>query len=79
MSRNSNITDQRNVNINDNDFCLLKGQCPWCPSKFSSGTNLRGHKKKLHPVELAEMEASGQAPHTVRMPNLKELQSMNTK
>lgn len=72
--------DPRSVNMIMTIKCLLTGQCPWCPNKsFSSGTNLRGHKKKLHSVELAEMEASGRAPPTVRMPNLKELQLMNRK
>lgn len=31
--------------------------CPWCPKTFANGSNCRIHKRKSHPVELAEYEA----------------------
>lgn len=48
--------------------------CPWCDRTFVNGANCRSHKKKMHPVELAALEASGEPLPSVYMPKLRELQ-----
>ena len=30
--------------------------CNYCGRSFTSGTNCRSHKRKCHPLELAELE-----------------------
>lgn len=48
--------------------------CQWCDKTFTHGANFRSHKKKAHPVELAELEASGQSLPAVNIPKLNQLQ-----
>lgn len=48
--------------------------CPFCFVTYANGSNLRNHKKKCHPVELAAMEAAGQVTRPPSIPNAKYLQ-----
>ncbi|XP_049533213.1 zinc finger protein weckle-like [Anopheles darlingi] len=48
--------------------------CPFCDKTFTNGSNCRSHKKKFHPKELAELEASGGQIPTVNIPKLEQLQ-----
>lgn len=48
--------------------------CPFCEKTFANGSNCRSHKKKAHPVELAELEASGQKLPTANIPKMEHLQ-----
>lgn len=35
--------------------------CPFCDKTFINGSSCRLHKVKVHPQELAELEASGRS------------------
>ena len=35
--------------------------CNFCDRSFASGTNCRSHKRKCHPLELAELEGEANA------------------
>ncbi|XP_050089596.1 zinc finger protein weckle-like [Anopheles aquasalis] len=48
--------------------------CPFCDKTFTNGSNCRNHKKKFHPKELAELEASGGQLPTANIPKLQQLQ-----
>ncbi|XP_035794822.1 zinc finger protein weckle-like isoform X1 [Anopheles albimanus] len=48
--------------------------CPFCDKTFTNGSNCRSHKKKFHPKELAELEASGGQLPTANIPKLEQLQ-----
>lgn len=48
--------------------------CPFCDVTYANGSNLRTHKKKCHPIELAAMEAAGQVTPSPVIPNAKYLQ-----
>lgn len=48
--------------------------CPFCEKSFANGSNCRSHKKKAHPVELAQLEASGEVLPSANIPKLEHLQ-----
>lgn len=48
--------------------------CPFCDKTFANGSNCRSHKKKAHPLELAQLEASGQPTRVTNIPKLEHLQ-----
>lgn len=50
--------------------------CPFCDRTFAHASNCRSHKLKMHPVELAALEASGLEPQPVCLPRLDQLQPM---
>lgn len=52
--------------------------CPFCDVTYANGSNLRTHKKKCHPLELAAMEASGNITTTTAIPNTKYLQPLSS-
>lgn len=45
--------------------------CPFCDVTYANGANLRTHKKKCHPLEVAAMDAAAghETPGTV-IPNV---------
>lgn len=53
--------------------------CPFCEKTFVNGSSCRLHKVRLHPKELAELEASGRNEEVLQMhrklPTLKEIQA----
>ncbi|GAB0096617.1 zinc finger protein 660-like [Sergentomyia squamirostris] len=49
--------------------------CPFCDKTFTNGSNCRSHKRKAHPTELADLEASGQTDRVTNIPKLEQLQS----
>ncbi|XP_055914274.1 zinc finger protein 91-like [Eupeodes corollae] len=53
--------------------------CDFCDRTFASGANCRSHKKKSHPVELAEQEAAGKKNTKAKMPKLSELKAVISK
>lgn len=48
-------------------------KCNFCDRTFSNGSNCRAHKKRAHPKELAEEEATGKVAERVPIPKLEEL------
>ncbi|XP_055903648.1 zinc finger protein 239-like [Eupeodes corollae] len=51
--------------------------CDFCDKTFANVSNCRGHKKKVHPIELAALEASGQVTvSTTVIPKLDELRAI---
>lgn len=53
-------------------------KCPWCNKTFANGSNCRSHKKKAHPEELAQFEASGKVITPI-IPRLEQLMSNEVK
>lgn len=51
-------------------------KCNFCGKAFSNGSNCRAHKRKCHPKELAEEEASGRKASPVPVPKLEDLKSV---
>nr|XP_014087468.2 gastrula zinc finger protein xFG20-1-like [Bactrocera oleae] len=50
--------------------------CDFCDKTFSTGSSCRFHKKTMHPVELAALEASGAKTYTKNVPNLDALRAV---
>ncbi|XP_039951106.1 zinc finger protein weckle-like isoform X1 [Bactrocera neohumeralis] len=50
--------------------------CDFCDKTFSTGSSCRLHKKTLHKVELAALEASGAKAYTKNVPNLDALRAV---
>ncbi|XP_023301783.2 zinc finger protein weckle isoform X1 [Lucilia cuprina] len=50
--------------------------CDFCDRTFANGSNCRSHMKKLHPEELAVLEASGNKTHTKNIPKLETLKAV---
>ncbi|XP_017464494.1 PREDICTED: zinc finger protein weckle-like isoform X1 [Rhagoletis zephyria] len=51
--------------------------CDFCEKTFSTGPSCRFHKKTMHPVELAALEASGVKAYTRNIPNLDVLKAVS--
>ncbi|XP_049302422.1 zinc finger protein weckle-like [Bactrocera dorsalis] len=51
--------------------------CDFCDKTFSTGPSCRFHKKTMHPVELAALEASGVKTYTKNIPNLDVLKAVS--
>ncbi|XP_067621102.1 zinc finger protein weckle-like isoform X2 [Eurosta solidaginis] len=51
--------------------------CDFCDKTFSTGPSCRFHKKTMHPVELAALEASGVKTYTKNIPNLDVLRAVS--
>lgn len=50
--------------------------CDFCERTFANGSNCRSHMKKMHPEELAVLEASGNKTHTKNIPKLETLKAV---
>ncbi|XP_061387723.1 zinc finger protein weckle [Musca vetustissima] len=50
--------------------------CEFCDRTFANGSNCRSHMKKLHPDQLAALEASGNKSHTKNIPKLETLKAV---
>uniref|UniRef100_A0A1A9W3Y4 Zinc finger protein weckle n=1 Tax=Glossina brevipalpis TaxID=37001 RepID=A0A1A9W3Y4_9MUSC len=51
--------------------------CDFCDRTFANGSNCRSHKKKMHPEELAALEASGGGKcYTRNIPKLETLKAV---
>ncbi|XP_065357727.1 zinc finger protein weckle [Calliphora vicina] len=50
--------------------------CDFCDRTFANGSNCRSHMKKMHPEELAILEASGNKTHTKNIPKLETLKAV---
>lgn len=50
--------------------------CDFCDRTFANGSNCRSHMKKMHPDELAVLEASGNKTHTKNIPKLETLKAV---
>lgn len=54
--------------------------CPFCEKTFINGSSCRLHKVRVHPKELAELEASGRNEEVLEkhrnMPSLEELKTI---
>lgn len=50
--------------------------CTFCETKFSTGQNLRHHKRRTHKAELAAFEASGVVEPPTPMPTIQVLESL---
>ncbi|XP_073822636.1 uncharacterized protein isoform X2 [Musca autumnalis] len=50
--------------------------CEFCERTFANGSNCRSHMKKLHPDQLAALEASGNKSHTTNIPKLQTLKAV---
>uniref|UniRef100_A0A1A9W3Y5 Protein krueppel n=1 Tax=Glossina brevipalpis TaxID=37001 RepID=A0A1A9W3Y5_9MUSC len=51
--------------------------CNFCDRTFTNGANCRLHKKKMHPEELAALEAAGGGQHIVqKIPTLETLKAL---
>ncbi|GBP06121.1 Zinc finger protein weckle, partial [Eumeta japonica] len=50
--------------------------CDFCERTFANGSNCRSHMKKLHPDELAILEASGNKTHARNIPKLETLKAV---
>ncbi|XP_037881861.1 zinc finger protein 729-like [Glossina fuscipes] len=54
--------------------------CNFCDRTFTNGANCRLHKKKMHPEELAALEAAGGSKHIVqKIPTLETLKALYEK
>ncbi|XP_059618617.1 oocyte zinc finger protein XlCOF6-like [Phlebotomus argentipes] len=49
-------------------------QCPFCDKTFANGSNYRSHKRKVHPAEVAALEAAGEQIRPSNIPRLEHLQ-----
>ncbi|XP_059618621.1 oocyte zinc finger protein XlCOF6-like [Phlebotomus argentipes] len=49
-------------------------ECQFCDKTFTFGSSFRVHQKKVHPAELAALEASGEAAKITKLPRLEQLQ-----
>uniref|UniRef100_A0A1I8NZR3 Protein krueppel n=1 Tax=Stomoxys calcitrans TaxID=35570 RepID=A0A1I8NZR3_STOCA len=50
--------------------------CEFCERTFANGSNCRSHMKKLHPEELAVLEASGNKMNAKNIPKLETLKAV---
>lgn len=50
--------------------------CEFCDRTFANGSNCRSHMKKMHPEELAALEASGIKSHAKNIPKLETLKAL---
>jgi hypothetical protein len=53
---------------------MISFRPPSSDKTFANGSNCRSHKKKAHPIELAQLEASGEQSRATNIPKLEQLQ-----
>ncbi|XP_075149171.1 zinc finger protein weckle [Haematobia irritans] len=50
--------------------------CEFCDRTFANGSNCRSHMKKMHPEELAQLEATGNKMPATNIPKLETLKAV---